>query len=55
MNIIQASIYLFKVKDRKTRKYCEMFSQLTVTVPFLVDVEHISHLLHTVFKSETAH
>ena len=53
-NSIPASIYLFKVNNRNTRKRCEICSKLTIKTPerrhwrhsgaFTVNFEHISHL-----------
>ena len=49
-----ASIYLFKVNNRNTRKWCEICSKLIIKTPeqlqwrrsgvFIVAFEHISHL-----------
>ena len=49
-----AKIYLFKVKNRNTRKKCEIFSKLTIKTTerrerrgsgvFIVNFENISHL-----------
>ena len=50
-----AKIYLFKVNNKNTRKKCEICSKLTLKTPercqrrlsvaFVVNFEHISHLL----------
>ena len=52
--IYPANIYLFKVKNRNTRKRCEVRSKLTIKTPdrlhsrrpgvFIVNFEHILHL-----------
>ena len=47
-----ANIYLFKVNNKNTRKWCEICSKLTIKRPerrrrsglFIVNFEHISHL-----------
>ena len=49
-----ASMYLFKVNNRNTRKMCEICAKLTMKTPerlqncrsgvFIVNFEHISHL-----------
>ena len=53
-NNYPANIYLFKVKNRNTRKRCEVRSKLTIKTPdrlhwrrpdvFIVNFEHILHL-----------
>ena len=46
-----SNVYLFKVRNRKTRNRCEICSKLTIKIPerhrfgvFIVNFEHISHL-----------
>ena len=53
--IVPASSYMFKVKNRNTRTRCEICSKLTIKIPerrhwrrsgiFIVNFEHILHFV----------
>ena len=56
---LPAKIYLFKINNRNTIKWCEIYSKLKIKTPerrqwrrpgvFIVNYEHISHIFSSVF------